>query len=123
MISLCCWSRAKVTRSNIYNFYKRFFVEQSSWCFPTKSEGDLPVGHYTRVVTLLVLVHLYIAHQNKGSVSVVGSDYASTGDGLGEMGVYGRAADRLQALQLPRRGNIKSLQASRKERDKHGVTT
>jgi len=73
----------------------------------------LPVRHYTRVVTLLVLIHFHITHQNKGSVSAIGSDYTRACDGLREMGVYGRATDRLQTLKLPRRGNIKSLQALR----------
>lgn len=68
-----------------------------------------PVGHDTRVVTLLVLINLHVTHHNKGRVSAVGSDYTTAGDRLGEMGVNGRAADRLQALQLPRRGHIKSL--------------
>lgn len=58
----------------------------------------LPVGHYTRVVTLLVVIHFHITHQNKGRVSAIGSDYTTASDGLREMGVYGRAADWLQAL-------------------------
>lgn len=55
--------------------------------------GNLPVGHYTRVVTLLVVIHFHITHQNKGRVSAIGSDYTTASDGLREMGVYGRAAD------------------------------
>lgn len=58
----------------------------------------LPVGHYTREVTLLVLIHFHITHLNKGSVSAIGPDYTRACDGLREMGVNGRTADRLQTL-------------------------
>lgn len=69
----------------------------------------LPVGHNTRVVTLLVLVHFAVAQEHEGDVSPVRPDHARTRDGLGKVGVYGGPTDRLQPLKLPRRGNVKSL--------------
>lgn len=76
----------------------------SVWVCP-----HLPVGHDTRVVTLLVLVHFGVAQEHEGDVSPVRPDHASTRDGLRKVGVYGRPTDRLQPLKLPRRGNVKSL--------------
>lgn len=79
-------------------------------CIQTRARPNLPVGNNTRVVTLLVLIHFHIAHENKGSVSPVGADHASACDGLRKMRIYRRPTDRLQSLKLPRRGYIKSLQ-------------
>lgn len=79
-------------------------------CIQTRARPNLPVGNNTRVVTLLVLIHFHIAHENKGSVAPVGADHASACDGLRKMRIYRRPTDRLQSLKLPRRGYIKSLQ-------------
>lgn len=117
LCTLCCitqwgnshqwlWSNQQ-KRGNLFNI-----GTQRLFCWA--ETRDVPVGHYTRVVTLLVLIHFHITHQNKGRVPAVGSDYTRASDGLREVGVYGGAADRLQALELPRRGNVKSLQASRR---------
>ncbi len=79
-------------------------------CIQTRARPNLPVRNNTRVVTLLVLIHFHIAHENKGSVSPVGADHASACDGLRKMRIYRRPTDRLQSLKLSRRGYIKSLE-------------
>lgn len=91
--------------------------------FTALETGRVPVGHDTREVALLVLVHFRVAHQDEGAVSAVGSDHARARDRLGEMRVNGRTADRLQTLQLARRGDVKPLRASRRGNTKRYSNT
>lgn len=65
---------------------------------PEGVRPDLPVGNYTRVVTLLVLIHLHITHEHKRSVEPICTDHASASDRLGKMRVYRGSTDRLQSL-------------------------
>lgn len=65
---------------------------------PEGVRPDLPVGNYTRVVTLLVLVHFHVTHERKRSVESICTDHASASDGLRKMRVYRGSTDRLQSL-------------------------
>lgn len=52
---------------------------------PEGVRPDLPVGNYTRVVTLLVFIHFHITHEHKRSVESICTDHTSASDGLRKM--------------------------------------
>ena len=68
-----------------------------------------PVGHDAGVVGLLVLVHLQVALADEAFLLLEGADNADAQQGLVEVGINRRAADRLQALQLPGGGHVEPL--------------
>lgn len=68
-----------------------------------------PVGHDAGVVGLLVLVHLQVALADEALLLLEGADDADAQQGLVEVGINRRAADGLEALQLPGGGHVEPL--------------
>lgn len=62
----------------------------------------LPVCYYTGVIGFLVMVYSQVTLMDKALLFAKGSDDGGAQQGFIEVGVDGRAADRLQSLQLAR---------------------